>query len=454
MKTAQVILILVALVRGAAAQAQTSPTTIDAATAKSIVERVAAAVEENYVIPDTGHMVAEHLRSRVRAGAYDASLDPGRLADRLSADMKAVNGDLHLYVRFAPGPGDPTSLGAGSGPRMIRMRPGDQLPAEILAPLRRANYNVERADRLAGNVGYLSLSEVSARNEEAFKVLDAAMSFLERADAMIIDLRRTPGGDSRMSDYVASYFFGPDSVRTLTSTNRAMGGGSGGGARDFERWTHAVNGKQRPDIPVYILVGPGTASGAEDLAFIFKMQGRGQLVGERTAGAGRPTRFFPVGNGFTASVPGGRTYDPRTGKEWERVGIEPDIKSSADDALAAAHVVALNRLAASAADPTWKQTLDWTRENVAARAKPAVVPAATLQGYAGTYDLRVVRYRDGKLYYHRDVNRAGEELVAIDDHTFALGETGRVEFLRQGSRVAAVRVSPAPGQSFDFPRTP
>ncbi|HEY8176353.1 MAG TPA: hypothetical protein VIF32_11705 [Gemmatimonadaceae bacterium] len=46
--------------------------------------------------------------------------------------------------------------------------------------------------------------------------------------------------------------------------------------------------------------------------------------------------------------------------------------------------------------------------------------------------LRVVRLRDGKLYYQRHVNRAGEELIPIDDHTFALGETARFEFLRQG----------------------
>jgi hypothetical protein len=416
---------------------------IDRPTARRVAERVAVAVEENYVFPDTARMIAERLRERVRAGGYDAPMGGAQLADRLGADLKAVNGDLHLYVNYIAGQ---ATAAAQGGPRVVMRRPGETPPADQLLQARRANYHIRSAARLAGNVGYLDVGQLSARSDEALRVVDAAMAFLERTDAMIIDLRRTPGGDPRMSDYVASYFFGPDSVRTLASYSRAYD-------RTTERWTVRVNGRQRPEIPVFLLVGPGTASGAEDLAFIFKQSGRGTLVGERTAGAGRLTRLYPVGDGFVVSIPGGRTYDPRTGAEWERVGIRPDVDARGDDALAVVHAAALTKLAGATSDAVWRQSLVWARDAVLARANPASVRAETLARYAGVYDMRVIRFEAGKLWYQRDTNRPKEELTPIDDRTFALGEVSRIEFVLDGGRVVAFTLRAAPDQAATFPRT-
>lgn len=443
MRIPLVVLILASGVGVVAFAQVVPPSAIDPTVAKRVVESVARTVEENYVFPDTGRMVADHLRGRVRAGAYDKPMDSGRLTDRMTADMKAVNGDLHLYTQFTGGRVDANAAGA---PRMLMRRPGDPIPADQLAQARRVNHNIDAAQRLAGNVGYLSVSELSGRSDEAFRTLDAAMALLAHTDAMIIDLRGTRGGSPRMADYLAGYFFA-DSVRTLNSYMRAMD-------RTLERWTGPVTGKRRPEIPLFLLVGPGTASGAEDLAFIFKMKGRASLVGTKTAGAGRLTGIYPVGDGFTASVPGGRTFDPASGREWERVGIQPDIASPVGDALTAAHAAALERLAATASDTSYQVALARTRDNVLARARPMVVPAATLRQYAGTYDLRHIRFENGKLYYLRDANRPAEELAAIDDHSFALAEASRVEFVRTASGVSAMRVSSPTGQASTFPRNP
>jgi hypothetical protein len=413
---------------------------VDTGVARRIVERAAALAEQSYLFPDTGRMIGEHVRERLRAGAYSAPLSAGQLADRLGADLKSINGDLHLYVNFVGG-----GASDAPGPRIVMRRPGEPPAAADITPLRRANYFVRSAERLAGNVGYVSIAQLNGRSEEALRVFDAAMAFLQYTDAMILDLRRTPGGDSRMSDYIASYFLA-DSVHTLDSYTRATN-------ETRERWTAPVAGKKRTDIPLFVLVGPGTASGAEDLAFALKQTGRATLVGEKTAGAGRLTRIYPLGDGFVASIPGGRTYDPRTGMEWERTGVLPDVSVQGDAALPAAQSRALSELVRVATDTAWKTSLQWARELVDARARPVPVSASALRGYAGTYDTRAVIYDKGKLWYQRDPSRPRVELVAVDQRTFVLDEeAAHVEFLTDNGRVTGFRLT-APGTVTEFPRT-
>lgn len=268
------------------------------------VASIAARVEDNYIVPDTGRLIAEHLRRQLSIGAYDKVQTRAMFSDRVTVDLRSINGDPHLNVRSAPAPGG----GPGSGPQIVMRGPGSPgISPDALEQARGANFGVRRAERLAGNVGYLDLALVSRYGTpEAYRAIDAAMAVLEFADAMIVDVRSTPGGDPAMSDYIASYFLG-DPVRTLTSS-------MGVSSLVMERRTVPVAGKRRTNIPVYVLIGPGTVSGAEDLAFIFKCTGRGILVGDRSAGAGRPNRFYPTDEGFSVSVSIGRTVDPRTGR--------------------------------------------------------------------------------------------------------------------------------------------
>jgi hypothetical protein len=201
------------------------------------------------------------------------------------------------------------------------------------------------------------------------------------------------------------------------------------------------------------LIGPGTVSGAEDLAFIFRSTRRGTLVGERSAGAGRPNRLYPVEDGFMVSVSGGRTFDPRTGKEWERVGIEPDISAPGDDALFAAHVDVLTKLAGSAPDNARRRGLDFARENLQARWHPRAVSVGVLARLAGEYDTRRVLLEGEKLYYTREGMRGRTELLPITDIEFALGEATHVEFVHEGNRVTGVRFLTPDGQVAVLPRT-
>ncbi|MDQ3518904.1 MAG: S41 family peptidase [Gemmatimonadota bacterium] len=435
--------------------------TIDAQTARQMVDTVAALVATTYLVPDTGRLIAEHLLRRARSGVYDRSLTYPQFAEAVSRDMKTVNGDLHLSLLYnlnAPStaagprivrreaPASSGSGGASGSPQIVRRMAGSASPADLEIS-RRSNFGFAGVQRLAGNVGYLELSLVSSRGgQAALDAAAAAMAFLSNTDAIILDVRRTPGGDPRMSDFLASYFFGPDSVQTLTSENRSMGFSD-------VRWTHSVPGERRPNVDVYVLTGPGTASGAEDFSFIFKQLKRGTLVGERTAGAGRMNSIVPVGNGFSASVSTGRTFDPRTGSDWERVGVKPDITVQVDQALPAAHIAALARLAGNAADSTRKQELAWIREMLEVQSSPINVAASTLNKYAGSYGSRIITLDEGRLYYQREAGRPRDLLVPLSESVFALGEgTVRIAFSSGSGPARELRVLTPSGASSAFSR--
>jgi C-terminal processing protease CtpA/Prc len=110
----------------------------------------------------------------------------------------------------------------------------------------------------------------------------------------------------------------------------------------------AVPGPRRTDVPLYVLVDRRSASAAEDVPFVLQNLGRATIVGERTRSAGRNNAILPVGHGFIASVSHSRVQDPVSGREWELVGVQPDIAVDPEGAREAAHRHALGRLGRTA----------------------------------------------------------------------------------------------------------
>ena len=84
---------------------------------------------------------------------------------------------------------------------------------------------------------------------------------------------------------------------------------------------------------VYLLVSNRTASAAEHFALALKTTGRATLIGEPTAGANHFGGGRPINEHFAVWMPVGRTYDIKTGKDWEGDGIAPDIAVDPKQAL-------------------------------------------------------------------------------------------------------------------------
>lgn len=272
------------------------------------VERVAQAVEDNYVFPDVGATMANALRDNLEAGAYDSIERAMALAARLTDDLRAISKDRHLGVRPASPPGD--------GPDEIRV-PGDAA---------RSNYAFKKVELLGGNIGYVRLDGF-VPGEAAERTAAAAMAFVAHSDALIFDLRYNGGGSPEMIRFLTSYLFDePTHLNDMIDRQ-------GNVVAEFWTLDEVPGTRLGESVPVFVLTSDYSFSGAEEFAYNLQNLRRATIVGETTGGGAHPVRPHRAGDHFTVGVPFMRARNPISGTNWEGSGVSPDVPASAEKAL-------------------------------------------------------------------------------------------------------------------------
>jgi C-terminal processing protease CtpA/Prc len=293
-----------------------------------VIDGVLRRLDEGYVFPRKAAEMRQAVRARQRRGVYDHLSSARDFADSLTRDLRTISHDRHLEVSY------------------VRDTVRDEVPDAEPSPDeqrerdafgRRVNYGFERAERLSGNVGYLEIRSFNFDASLVDSTLAAAMNFLARTDALIIDVRRNGGGEPSMVAAVCSYLMPPNQL-----INKFYW-------RPQNRWdefrTSAVRGiHYGTSRPVYVLTSDQTFSGAEEFAYDIQTQKRGEVVGDTTGGGAHPGGFRRVTEHFGVWVPSGRAVNPVTGTNWEGSGVRPDVPAAAEDALRTAHLRALERL--------------------------------------------------------------------------------------------------------------
>ena len=337
MKTGLALLVA-ALTVAAAAQQPAAPA-FDAATKKQVIDGAIDHMRRAYIFADVAEKMAEALRAHEAARAYEAITTPREFADTLTKHLQEVSRDKHLRIMYAPD-GFPQRAAPTAADR-----------ARALAEERRRNFGFQRVERLDGNVGYIELLGFSGSQEVAEAAVPA-MNFLANTDALIFDLRRNGGGSPVTIGLLSSYLF--DQVVHLNDfyireTDRR---------EEFFTKATVEGRKFGATKPVYVLTSNRTFSAAEEFTYNLKNLKRAAIVGETTGGGAHPGGVRRITEQFGIWLPNGRAINPITKTNWEGVGIEPDIKTTAPEALRAAHLAALRKIRETATETRHREELD------------------------------------------------------------------------------------------------
>ena len=386
---------------------------------RAVVADVKRILNENYVLPEMRPKLAAALDRGLAAGRYDKIGDPAVLAQAINADLDAVAHDKHLGMQYDPKQAEqlaarPPGSGADDAPPT----------AEEIRFADRFNHGILQLKVLPGNIRYMETIGFFWGGEKTKEVYDNAMRFLKGGDAIIIDMRKNGGGSPDAVRYMISHFLEPNQP-IVTFHMRGEPGDTWKSLGELP--AGRLTGK-----PLYVLTGGRSASAAEE--FVGHVNGFkiGELIGEKTAGAGYRNEFFPVAGGYVISVSVGRAVLASTGKDWEGVGIAPTVQIEQDKALEIAQVRALQKLAATATGDD-KRVLEASAQVLDAQLKP-VPTALPLPQYAGVYGVRAITSDDGKLIFQRE-GGPKHAMVPVGPNEFAFVEdpTERVKFKVAGS---------------------
>jgi hypothetical protein len=333
------------------ALAQEQPKLLTSAQQFEIIETFSETLLEHYVLPGNAELLIDALHQAQARSDYSSSKTMEAFLDQTNNLIQTTTNDKHLGLL------DPEKFN-----RMIAMFYGDdkeqdqeqsgehrQPESAIHDDGHGGAGHAPAADPTSNNplsvVGVSNVSEISrdGLNQTGYLALERfdgsarSVAFLERvfgtfteSDNIIIDLRNCGGGDAEMVKVLSSYFFN----KPTHLLNTTMPGEDGNARTVIERWT--VPGQLSKFFakkPLKILISSKTFSAAESFSFGMQAVSRAELVGKTTGGGGYINDFFPLPYDLGASISVGRTYDPRTGKDWQGIGVIPDIQVEQDHAL-------------------------------------------------------------------------------------------------------------------------
>lgn len=149
------------------------------------------------------------------------------------------------------------------------------------------------------SVGYVELVAFRERStEELREAIDGLRA--KGMKSLIIDLRRNPGGLLDQGISVADIFL-PKGVTVAQTKSRIPSQNQKAFADDPDQY---------PNMPIVMLVGPGSASAAEILAGALQDHDRVLVVGRTTYGKGSVQSIFPLANKNFLKMTTARWYTP------------------------------------------------------------------------------------------------------------------------------------------------
>jgi len=195
----------------------------------------------------------------------------------------------------------------------ILREPEDQLFDVALTRAVVKIQSVKGARLVAEKIGYIRISEFQ---EGTAQELEHALGMLEREgmEALILDLRRNPGGLLDAAVAVAEKFL-PKGQRIVSTKGRRED-------QNLEFTSQAI--QPHLQYPMVALVDNGSASASEIVAGALQDHKRAILLGVKTFGKGSVQTVVPLKDGSAVRLTTSKYYTP-SGRAIHGDGIVPDV---------------------------------------------------------------------------------------------------------------------------------
>lgn len=368
---------------------------------KAVVDSLSRQILKYYVFKPEAQKMSEFLKLQLNQGKYATITNHHLLAARLTEDVRSVHLDEHFHVEYNPSIAHEISGDVEDIPKMV---------ANKLEEDRSKNFGFKKLEILNGNIALIEISSFARLNKFSKQAADAALNFVSNANALIIDLRYGVGGSPEMVNYIVGHFF-KTKTRTIDIEIRS------------ENTT--LNYSTTPDssqtklhnIPIFILTSYKTFSAAEGLAFELQYLKRATIVGEVTRGGAHTVNYRPLSNGFVADIPFGRAITPDTKKNWERVGVLPDIKETAERSLTKAVETFFKQQQLKLTDEGTLKKLQWQQQIFQAKQSTFEIDSTLAKSIAGNYGSYKIIWANGKLYSQKS-GKPNFELIQFSKNAF------------------------------------
>lgn len=289
-------------------------TGLQAQSPKQLVGEIQQLLLDHYIFLDKAEAMNKRLDEGLQSGEFDGIKREEDLAVALTKALQEITNDKHLVVY---------------PPREVRVEE-DPEGAFLRSLSRYRNPMIKSVQLLDNNVGYFDMRFFGG-GESARKKIDQVMEQLESADALIVDMRNNGGGSISTVQYMCSYFFDGDHILNsmYSRVNHQLN------IKNHTREVRVipVNGKKRPDIPVFVLISSRTFSGAEDFSYTMQSFEKATVIGEASRGGAHPVDFFSLSANFRIKIPFAMSIHPVTKGNWEGTGVIPTVKVAAADAF-------------------------------------------------------------------------------------------------------------------------
>jgi carboxyl-terminal processing protease len=175
---------------------------------------------------------------------------------------------------------------------------------------------LQAGDKKVALIGFFTFSQGSAAALRA--AVKQAMD-VDQVDAIILDLRSNGGGLLDQAVGAASIFIPEGEVIVSTEGLHSA------------KQIYKATGDAYPNIPLYVLTDPYTASASEIVSGALQDYARATLVGETTFGKGLVQSIEPLSNGGALKATTAVYLTPK-GRDINHQGIAPDVVAPDDPA--------------------------------------------------------------------------------------------------------------------------